>query len=101
MRDAILDTSRVRSWRVHALHVRTNHVHGVVDSELPGSRVIHDWKAYAPRALRSAGLVSAERIIWTHVGAVQLIRSNEHLRLAIRYVLDRQGEPMAYYAAEQ
>jgi hypothetical protein len=62
VRDAIVRVCEYRSVALYALQVRTNHVHGVVESEDPG-RVLHDWKAYATRSLRETGLVGRDRII--------------------------------------
>ena len=96
VRDAIVKVCDFRSVPLYALHVRTNHVHGVVEAE-DARRVLHDWKAYATRSLRDAGLVAPDRVVWTHGGNASPLRSSASVRAAIRYVLEGQGEGMETY----
>ena len=49
--EAIQDVSAHRGWRLLAAHVRSNHVHTVVDAEIPPERIMSDFKAYASRHL--------------------------------------------------
>ena len=100
VRDAIIDVCRFRSWSLYAVHVRTSHVHGVVGSETQPDRVLHDWKSYAMRALRSAGLVLPGRTVWTRGGNAHNLVSGAAVNDAIRYVIERQGEPMEIYVCE-
>lgn len=100
VRDASVEVCAFRSWFLHALHVRTSHVHGIVEAEYPPSRVLQNWKAYATRKLRSKGLADHDRIIWAHGGNARRMKSPESLRAAIRYVLDGQGAPMELYCPE-
>jgi REP element-mobilizing transposase RayT len=99
VRAAIVDVCRFRSWPLYALHVRTTHVHGVVDSDSPADRVLHDWKAYATRALRSAGVGSPERTLWSHGGNSHSLISRTALNGAIQYVIEGKGEPMETFSA--
>lgn len=46
-----------RGWRLHALNVRTNHVHVVVTANRRGKRVYNDFKSYATRRMKEAGCV--------------------------------------------
>ena len=62
VRDAIVDVCRFRCWILYALHVRTNHVHGIVDAEASPSRIFNDWKAYSTRSLRDAGVSAPDRL---------------------------------------
>lgn len=101
VRDAILDVSRYRKWFLYALHVRTNHVHSVVHADAPASRALNDYKSYATRALRAAAMVEPERIVWTHGGTAHRIATPEGLKNAIRYVLEKQGEPMDVFSGSR
>ena len=92
VRDAIVEVCRHRSWMLYGLHVRTNHVHGIVGAEATPSRIFHDWKAYASRALQDSG-----RIHWTHGGNVRHIKTTEQLNSFMRYILHNQGDPMETY----
>ena len=46
-----------RGWRLHALNVRTNHVHVVVTANRRGKRVYNDFKSYATRHMKEQGCV--------------------------------------------
>jgi hypothetical protein len=82
-----------RGWFLYALHVRTNHLHGIVEADEP-RRALNDWKAYATRALRAAASAGADQRVWAHAGSTRRIAAPAGLEHAIRYVLQRQGEPM-------
>jgi len=101
VRTAIVDVCGFRRWFLYALHVRTNHVHGVVRADANPSRVLNDWKAYATRSLRLSGSVAPGRRIWAGSGNIAVIKSSAVLASAIRYVLEKQGEPMATYCADE
>jgi REP element-mobilizing transposase RayT len=96
---AIANVCSFREWFLYALHVRTNHVHGVVEANVSSRQILHDWKAYATRLLRSAGEEPA-RILWTHGGSARRIAKDEDLLGAMDYVLRRQGQPMEIYCAD-
>jgi len=100
MREAVVSVCQFRAWFLHALHVRTNHVHGIVEADATPGRVMNDWKAYATRSLRLAGLAGPDDIGWTHGGNARRIGSPDGLRQALRYVLEGQGDPLeVYYTA--
>ncbi len=52
---AIEEVCQHRGWRLHALNVRTNHVHVVVTANRRGKRVYNDFKSYATRRMKEAG----------------------------------------------
>ena len=53
---AIRDVCRHHKWHLHALKVRTNHVHTVVSiCQTKPERVLNAFKAYATRQMRSDG----------------------------------------------
>ncbi len=59
-RAAVLEALREvcvhRGWTLFAAHVRTNHVHVVVEAEVRPEKVMNDFKSYASRGLnRLAG----------------------------------------------
>lgn len=95
VRDAIVKVCQHRSWTLYGLHVRTNHVHGIVDAETAPSRIFHDWKAYASRALRDP-----DRIHWAHGGNIRHIKTSEQLNSFMRYMLHNQGDPMEVYCCD-
>ena len=98
VRSAIVEVCQYRLWFLYALHVRTNHVHGIVDAGVSPSLVFSSWKAYASRRLRAAGTM--DRLYWTHGGSSRRILTARGLTNAMHYVLHGQGEAMETYCAE-
>jgi len=92
VRDAIVNVCEFRGWVLYALHVRTNHVHGIADAAASPSRILNDWKAYATRSLGDPG-----RIHWTHGGSTRRILTPTGLTRAMHYVLHGQGEQLQTY----
>ena len=54
--EAIQEVYAHRGWSLLAAHVRSSHVHTVVEAEAPPERVMRDFKAYASRRLNRMGL---------------------------------------------
>ena len=59
-RDAVLEAMRHvcahRGWGLLAAHVRTTHMHAVVEAEAPPERVMSGFKVYASRRLNTRWL---------------------------------------------
>ena len=89
---AIEETALRLGWNLIAVHVRTTHVHLVVEAERTPDRVLATCKAYATRALRHAGQ-NRERF-W-----VRRLRTRVALDDVVRYVLDGQGEQMVCFCS--
>ena len=96
---AIRETCAYRGWGLHAVHVREEHVHVVVDAEVEPERVMTDLKAWATRRLQGVEPEVDRR--WTRHGSTRWLRRPESIRAAVRYVADGQGEPMAVYVAPE
>ena len=99
-REAVLETIVAlcvrREWRLMALHVRTTHLHGLVqaEGELP-ARVMGDWKANSSRVLKTR--CPERQRFWARGGDCRTVRDS--LDAVIEYILRGQGEPMATYVA--
>jgi len=93
--EAILEVSRYKQWRLVAAQVRSNHVHIVVDAHVAPEFVMNAFKAYASRALNLAYPGGKGRIRWARHGSTRHLWSREKIEAALRYVLEKQGEPMA------
>jgi len=89
--NAIRETCAFRRWTLLAAHVRSTHVHVVVDGITEASFAIRDFKAYASRALNAEGV----RRRWARGGNARLLRDYRAVSAAVRYVVNRQGPPMA------
>ena len=89
-----------RNWELFAAHVRTNHVHVVVQSRESPEHIMVSLKAYAGRALNRAGLEGPDQRRWARHGSTIPIRNGNEASRAVDYVVRRQGEPMAVYEKE-
>lgn len=78
-----------RGWPIHALNVRTNHVHVVVSASVPPEKVMGELKAWASRRLHESGLLGNEKI-WTRHGSTRYLNDETSVDGAIRYVRDGQ-----------
>ena len=87
----------IRNWHLHATNPRTNHVHVVVTANRDPDEVMNQFKAWCSRKLSDAaglkvpvGVKAGRRHWFTEGGDKELIHDEEHLRNAIRYVLEGQ-----------
>jgi REP element-mobilizing transposase RayT len=96
---SVMDRCADRSWRLLAAHIRTNHVHVVVEAEAQPERVMNDLKSYASRRLNQLEFDHASRKRWARHGSTRWLGTREDVFAPIRYVMDQQGEQMAAYQA--
>jgi len=84
---AIRETCRYKRWPLHALNVRSNHVHVVVTAqgERP-ERIMTSLKAWASRRLNQAGRRGRW---WTRHGSTRYITSLASLAQAVQYVVNQ------------
>jgi len=88
-----------RGWSLLAAHVRTNHLHIVLDAEAAPERIMNDLKSYASRMLNLAGFDTPDRKRWARHGSTRRLAERENVEAAIRYALEKQGDPMATFLA--
>jgi REP element-mobilizing transposase RayT len=98
---AMLERSTDRQWNLLAAHVRTTHVHIVVEGDARPERIMNDLKSYASRCLNGLELDDPSRKRWARHGSTRWLWKAEHVSAAIRYVVDEQGEPMAVFEARE
>jgi REP element-mobilizing transposase RayT len=100
-RDSVEQTIRrhccIRKWHLHAVNVRTNHVHVVVTADRKPEEVMSQFKAWCSRTLSDlAGLKekvakkAGRRRWWTEHGSTKWINDEKYLANAIRYVNELQ-----------
>ena len=77
----------IRAWTLHALNVRSNHVHMVVTAPDAPETVMVQLKAWCSRRLNEA---DGRRKWWTEHGSTKWINDEAYLANAIRYVLEGQ-----------
>ena len=104
-RDAVLEAIHEvcvhRGWNLLAAHVRSNHVHTVVDSDVPPERVMGDFKAYASRRLNGMRLDKPKRKRWAHHGSTRWLWKPQHVSAAMQYVVAEQGKPMSVFESHE
>ena len=90
---------QIRNWILHAVNVRSNHVHLVVTCPCDGAKARDELKLWGSRCLSDlAGLtrpVSAKagrRHWWTEKGECKAIDTPEYFENAVHYVADLQGD---------
>ena len=96
---SIVDRCSQRNWNLLAAHVRTNHVHLVVEGAVRPERILSNLKSYASLCLNQIGLDQPARKRWARHGSTQWLWEPENVSAAIRYAVDEQGERMAVFEA--
>ena len=98
-RDAVLQAIQEvcghRGWTLLAAHVRSNHVHAVVETETRPERIMSDFKAYASRRLNWMKLDQPNRKRWARHGSTRWLWKPHHVSAAIQYIVDEQGHTMS------
>ena len=98
---ALQDVALHRGWSLLAAHVRTNHVHTIVEADARPEKVMSDFKSYASRALNNLGHDGPDRKRWAHHGSTRWLWKDQDVREAIVYVVEGQGEPMSVFLADE
>jgi len=99
--DSILEVCQHREWTLLVVHVRSTHVHLVVQAAgRPPEQVMTTFKSYASRALNRAKVDPDGRKRWARHGSTRYLNTHEDLLEAARYVKDEQGEPMELWVNE-
>jgi REP element-mobilizing transposase RayT len=96
---SIVDRCSQQNWNLLAAHVRTNHIHLVVEGEAGPERIMHDLKSYASRCLNQIELDQPGRKRWARHGSTRWLWESENVSAAILYVVGEQGERMAVFEA--
>ncbi len=97
--DALKQVSEHRGWTLLAAHIRSTHVHAIVESYDRPEKIMNDFKSYSSRHLANAG-DPRSRKRWARHGSTRWLWRDEDVREAVRYVAEAQGEPMAVYIAD-
>jgi len=104
-RDAVLqaiqEVCTYRGWTLLAAHVRSSHVHTVVEAEVPPERVMSDFKVYSSRLLNRKKLDEPSRKRWARHGSTRWLWRPEHVSAAIQYVVREQGDAMSVFVAHE
>jgi REP element-mobilizing transposase RayT len=96
---SIVDRCSQQDWDLLAAHVRTNHIHLVVEGEVRPESILNNLKSYASLCLNQIELDKRARRRWARHGSTRWLWEPENVSAAIRYVVDEQGERMAVFEA--
>jgi len=89
---AIREVCAHRKWFLHALNVRTNHVHIVVSiATVKPGHALNAFKSYATRKMRQDGNWQESHSPWADKGSQRPLWNERSLALAIDYVANGQG----------
>ncbi len=100
VREGIIDRCARHGWRLLAAHIRSNHVHVIVEGQDKPELVMTELKCAASQQLNALGFDSRTRKRWARHGSTRRLFNNESVQEAIVYVLERQGEPMCTFLAD-
>jgi REP element-mobilizing transposase RayT len=93
--DALREVCAFRSWRLHAVNARTNHVHAVVSAgSAKPERVLNDFKSYATRRMKEQGCWRFEHSPWVDKGSKRHLWNERSVALAVDYVVNGQGDDL-------
>ena len=82
-----------RGWKLLAAKVRRNHVHTVVEAEVPPERVMNVFKAYASRHLNGMRLQEPGPKRWARHGSTRWLWKPQH-GLAVEAAACLGGHPV-------
>ena len=90
--EAIREVCRYKNWLLLAAHVRSNHVHTVVDAggDVAPEFVMNAFKSYSSRVFNLQAPQSKGRLRWARHGSTRYLRSRDEIEAAVRYVLEKQ-----------
>ena len=89
-----------RGWMLLAAHVRTNHLHVILEAEVRPEKVMNKFKSYASRALNRLDRDGPHRKRWARHRSTRWLFKDCDVLEAMRYVVEEQGEPLALFVAE-
>ena len=99
--ESIQEVCAHRGWSLLAAHVRSNHVHTVVEAEVPPERIMSDFKTYASRRLNCMRLEEPDRRRWARHGSTRWLWKPQHVSAAIQYVVAEQGDTMSVFESPE
>jgi REP element-mobilizing transposase RayT len=89
---SIKEVCDFRGYELHAVNIRTNHLHAVISGQVQPEKIVNDFKFYATRNLRSANLIDKSRTVWARGKSGKYLWKRRHVEIAVDYVLFGQGD---------
>ncbi|HLD84864.1 MAG TPA: transposase [Coxiellaceae bacterium] len=94
--NTIKTSCKINRWFLHALHVRSNHVHAVIDADQLPEYIAGKFKANASRELKQLPKNQSRQKFWTRHASTQYLWSEHDMHFAMQYVIEQQGVKHAY-----
>ncbi|NJL31980.1 MAG: hypothetical protein HC898_10295 [Phycisphaerales bacterium] len=92
---AIREHLSVANLALEAMHVRTNHVHMVVQvGDISVEKIMLQCKAWATRRLRENHCLPHQQCVWSRHGSTRYLWNESQVQAAVHYVLHEQGAPL-------
>src|SRR4029078_2371804 len=92
VQETILQVCEYRRWSLVAVHVRTTHVHAVMNAPVEPEKVLNSFKSYATRRLRDFALIGSETRPWSRGGSKRYVWNDRQLHDVVNYTTNRQGD---------
>jgi REP element-mobilizing transposase RayT len=87
----IREVIEYNQWRLHAINVRTEHIHVVLTAGAQKPEfIMNRFKSWCTRALRESGLLGNEITLWSRHGSTRYLWSENDVHEVVKYVLYRQ-----------
>lgn len=96
--NSIIEACAYRAWHLFCAHIRTNHVHAVLQTDTPAQRALAYLKARATFVLKTYH--PDRQRFWTKHGSTRYLWNRDSLAAALDYVMNRQGTPMESWMYE-
>ncbi|UCE61442.1 MAG: transposase [Phycisphaerales bacterium] len=90
----ILEVAAHRDWTVHALNVRTNHVHAVIGARETPERVMNTLKSWCTRRMVEARVLPPNTKAWVRHGSTRYLWKLDEVEAACTYACDAQGDDL-------
>ena len=95
---SLMDTCKYNHWVLYAAHVRANHAHIIVQSDVTKEKTMSTLKCYATKNLKKYHRELTHRThFWSRNGSKKNIWAPESLFPALYYVVKQQGNPIALF----
>lgn len=88
----IREVCEFKDWALHAINVRTNHVHTVVSTGNHSvDSALNAFKSYSTRKLKENDCWNFSHSPWSNKGSKRFLWNEKSLEIAIEYVVSGQG----------
>ena len=95
---SIIHASNHYHWRLYAAHVRTNHIHILINAMEKPDRVTTKIKSFATRFLKTHHPEIPIQKLWARGKSARYVWDLAFLSIVHNYIIEEQGKKMACYS---